>query len=44
MIDNFEILPEEYFKKVEELKQDGFEMMVDLTAVDWFRKKIQGLN
>ena len=39
MIDNFEILPEEYFKKVEELKQDGFEMMVDLTAVDWFRKK-----
>lgn len=39
MINNFEILPEEYLKKVEELKQDGFEMMVDLTAVDWFRKK-----
>ena len=28
-----------YKKLVESLKSDGFEMMVDLTVVDWFRKK-----
>ena len=30
---------EEYKELIESLKQDGFEMMVDLTVVDWFRKK-----
>ena len=31
--------PEEYKSLVESIKSDGFEMMVDLTVVDWFRKK-----
>ena len=39
MFENIELSPNEYFDKVEELKKDGFEMMVDLTAIDWFRKK-----
>ena len=39
MDENIELNSNEYFEKVEELKNDGFEMMVDLTAVDWFRKK-----
>ena len=39
MFENIELSPNEYFKKVEELKNDGFEMMVDLTAIDWFRIK-----
>ena len=39
MIENLEISIEDYFQKVEELKNDGYEMMVDLTAIDWFRKK-----
>ena len=39
MFENIELSPNEYFEKVEELKKDGFEMMVDLTAIDWFRKK-----
>ena len=30
---------DDYKKLVESLKSDGFEMMVDLTVVDWFRKK-----
>ena len=30
---------EEYKVQIESLKKDGFEMMVDLTVVDWFRKK-----
>ena len=30
---------EEYKSLIESLKKDGFEMMVDLTVVDWFRKK-----
>ena len=38
MFENIELSPNEYFEKVEELKNDGFEMMVDLTAIDWFRK------
>ena len=45
--DGQELPPEEVFegfyldykKLVESLKSDGFEMMVDLTVVDWFRKK-----
>ncbi len=39
---NSEILrtnAESYKKLVELLKSEGFEMMVDLTVVDWFRKK-----
>ena len=39
MSENIELSPNEYFEKVEELKNDSFEMMVDLTAIDWFRKK-----
>ena len=39
MFENIELSPNEYFEKVEELKNDGFEMMVDLTDIDWFRKK-----
>ena len=34
MFENIELSPNEYFEKVEELKNDGFEMMVDLTAID----------
>ena len=30
---------DDYKKLVESLKSDVFEMMVDLTVVDWFRKK-----
>jgi len=30
---------EEYKDLVDSIKNDGFEMMVDLTVVDWFRKK-----
>tara|TARA_Y100000766_G_scaffold46994_1_gene37225 strand:- start:413 stop:829 length:417 start_codon:yes stop_codon:yes gene_type:complete len=30
---------ESYKKLVELMKSEGFEMMVDLTVVDWFRKK-----
>ena len=30
---------DDYKKLVESIKSDGFEMMVDLTVVDWFRKK-----
>lgn len=30
---------EEYKKLVESLHSDNYEMMVDLTVVDWFRKK-----
>ena len=39
MKENQDISIEEYYQKVEELKNDGYEMMVDLTAIDWFRKK-----
>ena len=31
--------PEDYKALVDSIKNDGFEMMVDLTVVDWFRKK-----
>ena len=37
MIENLDVTIEDYFQKVEELKNDGYEMMVDLTAIDWFR-------
>jgi len=30
---------EEYKEVVTNIKKDGYEMMVDLTAVDWYRKK-----
>ena len=30
---------DEYLEKVESIKKDGYEMMVDLTAVDWYRKR-----
>ena len=30
---------EDYKELIESIKKDGFEMMVDLTVVDWFRKK-----
>ena len=39
MFENIELSPNAYFEKVEELKNDGFEMIVDLKAIDWFRKK-----
>ena len=34
-----ETTPEEYIALIESIKNDSFEMMVDLTVVDWFRKK-----
>jgi NADH-quinone oxidoreductase subunit C len=34
-----EIEISEYYKYVKSLFDEGYEMMVDLTAVDWFRKK-----
>jgi len=30
---------EEYKEVITNIKKDGYEMMVDLTAVDWYRKK-----
>lgn len=39
---NTEILnvnSEEYKEVINNIKKDGYEMMVDLTAVDWYRKK-----
>ena len=30
---------EEYKAVITNIKKDGYEMMVDLTAVDWYRKK-----
>ena len=34
-----ETTPEEYKALIESIKNESFEMMVDLTVVDWFRKK-----
>ena len=34
-----EIEISEYYKYVKSLFDEGYEMMVDLTAADWFRKK-----
>ena len=30
---------DQYFKTVEDYKKEVYEMMIDLTAVDWYRKK-----
>ncbi len=29
----------QYYETVENFKKEGYEMMVDLTAVDWYRKR-----
>ena len=34
-----ETTTEEYKALIDSIKNDSFEMMVDLTVVDWFRKK-----
>lgn len=39
MNEEIKLSPSDYFSTVQELNQDGFELMVDLTVVDWFRKK-----
>ena len=39
MNDEIKLPPSDYFSTVQELNQDGFELMVDLTVVDWFRKR-----
>jgi NADH-quinone oxidoreductase subunit C len=39
MNDVKQIAVNEYHEYVKSLFDDGYEMMVDLTAVDWFRKK-----
>ena len=33
------ISSEDYKETITNIKKDGFQMMVDLTAVDWFRKR-----
>ena len=38
-LDEINIEIDQYFKTVEDYKKDGYEMMIDLTAVDWYRKK-----
>lgn len=39
MSEEIKVSPSEYLSTVQELNQDGFELMVDLTVVDWFRKR-----
>ena len=39
MSQEIKVSPSDYFSTVQELNQDGFELMVDLTVVDWFRKR-----
>ena len=39
MSQEIKVFPSDYFSTVQELNQDGFELMVDLTVVDWFRKR-----
>ncbi len=39
MSEEIKLSPSEYLSTVQELNQDGFELMVDLTVVDWFRKR-----
>lgn len=39
MSKEIKLSPSDYFSTVQELNQDGFELMVDLTVVDWFRKR-----
>ena len=38
-LDEINVEIDQYFKTVEDYKKDGYEMMIDLTAVDWNRKK-----
>ena len=37
--DEINVEIDKYYKTIEEYKNQGYEMMVDLTAVDWYRKK-----
>ena len=39
MSEEVKLSPSDYLSTVQQLNQDGFELMVDLTVVDWFRKK-----
>jgi NADH-quinone oxidoreductase subunit C len=39
MSEEIKLSTSDYLSTVQELKQDGFELMVDLTVVDWFRKR-----
>ena len=39
MNEEIKLSPSDYISTVQELNQDGFELMVDLTVVDWFRKR-----
>ena len=38
-LDEINVEIDQYFKTVEDYKKDGYEMMIDLTAVEWYRKK-----
>ena len=38
-LDEINVAVDQYFKTVEDYNKDGYEMMIDLTAVDWYRKK-----
>ena len=38
-LDEINVEIDQYFKTVEDYKKDGYEIMIDLTAVDWYRKK-----
>ena len=38
-LDEINVEIDQYFKTVEDYKKDSYEMMIDLTAVDWYRKK-----
>ena len=37
--DEINVEIDKYYKTIEDYKNQGYEMMVDLTAVDWYRKK-----
>ena len=37
--DEINVQIDKYYKTIEDYKNQGYEMMVDLTAVDWYRKK-----
>jgi len=39
MSEEVKLSPSDYLSTVQQLNQDGFELMVDLTVVDWFRKR-----
>jgi len=39
MSEEIKLSPSDYLSTVQELNQDGFELMVDLTVVDWFKKR-----